>query len=206
MRKPWAVLVVTLGLNLGLLTGGCSGDDAPVAAPSAQPTSLAQLRSAEMRVVRVAFCDLVPKASVHAALVAAPVRARSWRSGDRLRDAGGEIGHEFGCAWYGPHGRVARAWVFARPVTRAFATTLVRRADEDPGCRAALGRGFGNPALVQTCTRAGSPLRIRRAGLFGESWLSCELSGHGKQAALRARADTWCVSIANALNAGPGGS
>jgi hypothetical protein len=197
MRNLWGVLA----LAVCLLAGGCGGDPKPTP-PKKEPTSISQLRSSEMRVVRVAFCDLVPKAAVRAALAAAPTRARSWRNGDRVSEAGGEIGHEFGCAWYGPHGRVARAWVFARPVTAAFARTLVRRAGQDHGCTAASTSRFGKPALVQTCVRAGSARRVRRAGLFGASWLSCETSGPGPARALRTRADAWCVSVATALDAG----
>src|SRR5690349_6550467 len=114
MSRARFIAVVALCLSVS----ACGGDPNP-APKKAQPTSISQLRSGEMRVVRVAFCDLVPKAAVKAALAASPARARSWRNGDRLREAGGEIVHESGCAWYGPHGRVARAWVFARLVTAA---------------------------------------------------------------------------------------
>jgi hypothetical protein len=186
---------------LCLLAAGCSDGDGPSADPSPPPTSIAQLRSSSMQVVRVAFCDLVPKKAVRAALGAAPVRARSWRNGDRVRDAGGDIGQEFGCAWSGPRARVARAWVFARPVTPAYARTLVRSAAHHRGCRTGTGSGFGKPSVVQTCVRAGRTRRIRHAGLFGSTWLSCEISGYGDRAALRKRADAWCVSVANALNA-----
>jgi hypothetical protein len=198
MRTLWPVLAAALGVALA----GCSGHDTPTPAPSAQPTSIGQLDSSTMRVVRVAFCDLIPQTAIHAALEAEPDRARSWHNGDRLSDAAGEIGHEFGCAWFGPQGRVARAWVFARPVTRGFARTVIRSAEADPGCHAALTPGFGDPALAQTCVRKGHSVRIRRAGLFGDTWLTCEVSGHGKPAALHLRTDAWCVSVATALNAG----
>jgi len=201
MPKPWTVAVSVIFLAVS----GCGGaDPKPVTGPSAQPTPIARLDSASLHVVRVAFCDLVPKQAVRRALLATPTRARSWRNGDPLPDAGGQLGHEFGCRWNGPHGRVARAWVFARPVSPAFARGLVRRAAKDPGCRTGAGPGFGTPSVVQTCTPAGGTRRIRHAGLFDDTWLSCEVSGHGKPADLRRRADAWCVSVANALNAGLG--
>src|SRR5690242_17694102 len=198
MPKPWPALSMVLLLAVA----GCGGGDQPTPAPSAAPTRIAQLDTAQMRVVRVAFCDLVPKKAVRTALAAAATRTRSWRNGDPVPDAGGELGHEFGCAWSGPHGTAARAWVLARPVAPAFAQSLLRAADRDPGCHARSTAGFGTPALVQTCQRAGTPRRIRHAGLFGDSWLTCEVSAHGPISALRTRADAWCASVANALNAG----
>lgn len=206
MRTLRSVLAVALCTVLAAGLAACSGGDDPQAGPRAAPTAISQLDGARMRVVRVAFCDLVPKKAVRAALAATPTRARSWRAGAPVREAGGEIGQEFGCAWFGPHARVARAWVFARAVNPAFARSLVRRAGQERGCRAGSGPGFGTPSLVQTCLRDDSPRRIRHAGLFGSSWLSCEISGHGPAAALRARADAWCVSVATALNAGQASS
>jgi hypothetical protein len=185
-----------------LLASGCGGDPKPVARPSTGPTPIARLDSAGMHVVRVAFCDLVPKTAVRRALAATSVRTVSWRNGDPLPDAGKQVGHEFGCRWTGPRARVARAWVFARPVSPAYARVLVRNAGREHGCTTGAGPGFGKPAVVQTCLRAGSLRRIRHAGLFGATWLTCEVSGHGSKVDLRRRADAWCVSVANALNAG----
>jgi len=200
MRMLWPALP----LALCLLVGGCGGDAAPASTPSTTPTSIAGLDSATMRVVRVAFCDLVPKTAVHAALAATPMLARSWRSGDAVRDAGGQLGHEFGCAWFGRRSVAARAWVFARPVDPRYAATLVRRAGQDRGCRASASTVFGTPSVVQTCLRADRTRRVRRAGLFGNTWLTCEVSGHLATTAVRARTDAWCVRVANALNVGPG--
>ena len=188
---------------LCLLVTSCSGDDQPSADPSsARPTPITRLDSASMKVVRVAFCDLVPKAAVRRALAAAPTGSTSWRNGDPLKDAGGEVGHEFGCAWRGSRGQAARAWVFARPVSPAFARTLVRLAATERGCRSGAGPGFGDPALVQDCVRPGGTRRVRHAGLFGDTWLSCEVSGRSAKPALLRRADAWCVSVASALDAG----
>src|ERR1700740_1557762 len=143
MPKLWPVPWSVLCLALCLAVGGCGGGDRPAPAPSAQPTRIVQLDTGQMRVVRVAFCDLVPRTPVRAALAAAPARTRSWRNGDPLPDAGGELGHEFGCAWFGPHAAVARAWVFARPISPAFARSLVHRAGSEAGCTARSTPGFG---------------------------------------------------------------
>jgi len=187
---------------LCLAVAGCGGHDTPATkAPSARPTSLAQLNPSTMRVVRVAFCDLVPQVAVAKALVAKPTKLSTWRDGGRVPGTAG-VGHEFGCAWSGPHARTARAWVFARPVTAVFARTVIRSAEEDAGCRVATARGFGSPSVVQTCVRTGTAPRVRRAGLFGGTWLTCEVSGHDRLARLQARATAWCVSVASALDAG----
>ena len=201
MPKPWTLAVSVIFV----VVSGCGGGDPkPAATASAKPTPIGRLDSSALHVVRVAFCDLVPKQAVRRALLGTPTKARSWRNGDPVPDAGREVGHEFGCQWSGPHGRVARAWVFARPVSPAFARLLIRRAAKDPGCRTGAGPGFGEPSLVQTCARTGSTRRIRHAGLFDDTWLTCEVSGHGKPADLRRRTDAWCVSVANALNSGLG--
>ncbi|MFL6021865.1 MAG: hypothetical protein ACJ72O_00855 [Marmoricola sp.] len=202
MRTVRTALLGAFTLALCLTATGCGGGGHPKPPRAAEPTSLAQLHPDRMRVVRVAFCDLVPRRAVRAALAAAPTRTSSWHNGDPVAAAGGELGHEFGCSWSGPHGRLARAWVFARPVSPAFARTLVRAADRDPGCTARAGTRFGHPSLVQSCVRSGAPRRTRLAGLFGDTWLSCEVAGHGPATALRQRADAWCVSVADALDAG----
>ncbi|RNL78680.1 hypothetical protein [Nocardioides marmorisolisilvae] len=197
LLRPTALL----GLILALVLTGCGGDQTPAAKPTTTPTSIARLDAGSMRVVRVAFCDLVPRTAVRSALGAGPTLSRSWRNGDRLREAGRQIGHEFGCAWFGPHRRAARAWVFAQPVRPTFATGLVRRAGQEHGCRGTASRLFGTPSVVQTCRVAPGVQRIRRAGLFGDTWLTCEVTGP-VSTSLRARTDRWCVSVASALNAG----
>jgi hypothetical protein len=109
------------------------------------------------------------------------------------------VAHELGCAWTGPGGTHARAWVFGRPVADAFASTLVRQAGRQTGCTSDPAPTFGTPALLQTCTLAGGVQRVRRAGLFGDTWLTCELIG-AASAESRARLDTWCASVVAALD------
>ncbi|MFL6156988.1 MAG: hypothetical protein ACJ72D_12885, partial [Marmoricola sp.] len=171
-----ALLVALLGAGLA----GCGGDDGPATAPSPAPTSIAGLDSAAMRVVRVPFCDLVPAASIRTAVGGTPATATTWGNGDPVPGtAKADAAHELGCSWTGPSGTTARAWVFARPVTAAFAGTLVRAAGRERGCRAVAGPTFGTPTLTQTCVRAGGIRRVRHAGLFGDTWLTCEVFGRG---------------------------
>ena len=63
------------------------------------------------------------------------------------------------------------------------------------------GPAYGKPTVTQVCRRAGGEQRVRHAGLFGQTWLSCEVAAPSAEAAgIRDRADAWCVQVANALN------
>ena len=63
------------------------------------------------------------------------------------------------------------------------------------------GPAYGNPTSTQLCRRTDGELRARHAGLFGQTWLTCELTvTDGDLAGLRARADSWCVAVVNTLN------
>jgi len=197
--------VITLGATV---LAGCGGNDVPAAAPSASATPISELQSSQMTVVRVEFCDLVDRAAIRRALAGAATSASSWTNGDPVPGAGsGDIGHEVGCAWKGPKGRTARAWVFARPVSPSFARSLVAAAADATGCRVVAGPAFGKPTVAQICTLTGSganggTTRVRYAGLFTDTWLTCEVTGPlGERAQAKARAGTWCVSVATTLDA-----
>lgn len=186
---------------------GCGGEDAPATTPTTSTTPISELRTAEMTVVRVEFCDLVDKAAIRRAL-AGPIRSSSsWKNGDPVPGAGADdIGHEVGCAWSGAGGRAARAWVFARPVSASYAKSLVRAAADQPRCRKASGPAFGKPTLTQACTFPdkkikGGRTRFRHAGLFGDTWLTCEVTGPAaKKNDVRSRAGSWCVAVATTLD------
>ena len=187
-----------------LVAGGCSsGDPEPSGAPS--PTPIADLDTASVELPRIAFCSLVPEADVAAALGGPARDGTSWGNGDELdlvspgaaAGAGSatEVVQEVGCAW--TRGEVtARAWVFARPVTPALARGVVRQAGRERGCRTPQGPGFGSPSLLQVCEADGQR-RVRHAGLFGQTWLTCELAGPevGDE-----RAEQWCVTLVNSLD------
>jgi hypothetical protein len=146
----------------------------------------------------------VSDAAVEDALGGKPESDDSWGNGDPVPGPAGdsgEVGHELGCSWSGPSGATARAWVFARPVTPDFAARLVREPGQLQGCTAEQAPTFGTPALLQTCTLPDGVQRVRRAGLFGDTWLTCELSA-APSPALAKRTDQWCAAAVAALDAG----
>lgn len=194
---------VALALGAALASGwlaGCSEDDA--AAPTATRTPIGELDTARMKVVRVEFCDLVGKHAIRQALAGGATSASSWKNGDRVPGSKpGDIGHEVGCGWKGKDGRSARAWVFARPVNASFAATLVKAAGEQPGCRVAKGASFGKPSLTQLCAVPKELTRVRYAGLFGDTWLTCEVTGpRPTRDDVKKRAGAWCVNVATTLD------
>jgi hypothetical protein len=169
---------------------------------------LTRLDLATVQVARAQFCDRVAADEVRRALGAEPDADQTWGNGDPVpsRDAAaaaasssGDVGHELGCAWTTTGGAAARAWVFARPVTAGLARTLVAQAAHQQGCTSSQESVFGSPALLQTCTQAGGVERVRRAGLFGDSWVTCELSGPPSTHP-RARLDAWCAATVAALD------
>jgi hypothetical protein len=186
-----------------LVATGCSKDEATAPAPT--PTPLASLDTASMQVPRIEFCKLVPDSAVKDALDGKPDSAASYSNGDEVQvpDVGKEVVHETGCSWSTDAGAVARAWVFARPVDAAFARTAVASSRKTPGCRVARGPSYGDPSMTQTCRQPGGSTRVRHAGLFGQTWLTCEVTDPaGGVPAVRPRADSWCVEVLNALNTG----
>ena len=198
-----AVLGVAALLVASLLAG-CSGSDDPTPRPTGAPTPISKLDPAAVRVLRAEFCDRVPASAVKAALGGKAEGDEKWGNGDPVPGAGsGEVGHEVGCAWTAAGGAVARAWVFVRPVTAELAGSLVQQAGKQPGCTAEPTGEFGAPAVLQTCALADGAQRIRRAGLFADSWLTCELGGQTAPDQ-RARLDRWCAAVvaADAVPAG----
>jgi hypothetical protein len=186
---------------LCLLLAGCSGDNK--AAPKPSPTPIANLNSVAMKVPRIEFCPLVPHSAISDALGGKPGSQSTYGNGDEeeLPGVGKDVVHEIGCSWTGKDGTTARAWVFARPITAAFAHTVIASDNVSPGCRTVPGPAYGQPATTQLCRLPSGEQRVRHSGLFGQTWLSCELAATGlDQAVLRTRTDRWCVEVANSLN------
>lgn len=192
-----ARLLVATGTVLALVTG-CSGGAEEADEPA--PTSVADLDSPALRIARVTFCDAIPDAAVTEALGAEPTSTRDWADGDPAPGTASDLANELGCAWSAPPSSTARAWVFARPVAEDFARALVGKQLRAPGCRGQADAGFGSPSVLQTCPQPGQSRRVRYAGLFAGTWLSCEVTGHEPAADLRARADAWCAAVATALD------
>ena len=211
--RPLAGLVMGAAGVLGpVLLAGCASSAPPRAAPSAAPTPIADLRTQTMRLPRIDFCSLVPTRAVGDALGGRAQARQTWGNGDRLALPGVEdTVAETGCAWSRSPTTgtttattTARAWVFARPVEQADAAAVVARAGAVRGCRVPAGPAYGAPTVTQVCSSPAAGLtageqRVRHAGLFGTTWLTCEVQGPAS-GTLRSRADAWCVEVANALD------
>jgi hypothetical protein len=192
------VLLLTGCTGLGGGDAGAGPDEAPAAT---QPTSLASYDARGVTVVRGPFCQRVSPTGVEHALGEPPRRSRGWANGDRVRlpDGTRDRVQEFGCSWTGPGGAVARAWVFATPITRERARGLARDAG-GPGCRARTGVGFGQVSVSTRCTERGRTTATYR-GLFGDAWLTCELTADAPAEAVVQRTGEWCVAVLEATRA-----
>ncbi|MCW2755289.1 MAG: hypothetical protein JWQ32_2700 [Marmoricola sp.] len=198
-RLPVPALVLAAALALG----GCHGSPRPAAVGTPR-TSVAYsaIVASRMHVVRVRFCDLVQAREVRRATGGSRAAAISWGNGAPIPVvAGADVGHELGCSWTGPTGVVARAWVFARPVTGAFAASIVAAAAHQRSCTGRPNTIFGKPAMTQVCSGPSRSVRIRQAGLFGDTWLSCEIQASRQSVpVLLRRTDDWCAAVASALD------
>ena len=198
-RRPFLIVSAAL-LALGVMTG-CSEDEQ--AAPDPAPTPIASLNTVEMELPRIEFCQLVSDSAVEDAVGGKPASDSSYGNGEELEVAGvgKDVVHEIGCSWTGESGDTAQAWVFARPVNPEFARSVIASGKETKGCRTVAGPPYGKPAETQVCRLADGKQRVRHAGLFGQTWLTCDLAAtEVDEADLRDRADTWCSEVANALN------
>ncbi|MCW2794489.1 MAG: hypothetical protein JWO76_3587 [Nocardioides sp.] len=206
-RAQLAALPVVLTLGLGGLAG-CQGDPPhePATVPSASSTPLASVDTNALTVPRADFCGLVAPAQAREALGAEVASSTSYANGDPARLAPGvrDVAHEFGCTWTAADGAVARAWVFAPPVTRARANAL-RRDELRPGCTRAKGPAYGAPSVATRCSGHGREgTELGYFGLFGDAWLSCTLTlpPGADWRGQPERADRWCAAVLLAAAAG----
>lgn len=186
---------VVVLLALAMLATACSGSGDDADPPEAPPSSLAELEpGAELP--RLEFCELLPDDAVSDALGEEPADSLTWAPGDEVD---GRAVQETGCEWSGTT-TTARAWVLARAVDQATAERAVAEAGERRGCRAVAEADFGSPAVRQRCPVPDEPgqLRLRRAGLFGDTWLTCELTG--PRAEVVERSEAWCARVVDALD------
>jgi len=198
-----AAVVLAVVVAMSVVITGCASDEPAKSAPTAAPTPITGLNSAAMQVPRIEFCASVPEQAVTDALGGKPDSKVAYGNGDKenVDGSGDDVLHEIGCSWRTHEGATARAWVFARPVDATFARRVVASNKDAAGCRVVSGPAYGRPTVTQVCRRAGGEQRVRHAGLFGQTWLSCEVSSpSGETAGIRGRADAWCVQVANALN------
>lgn len=177
---------------------GCSANSPKTEPSTVAPTPLSRLNTAEMKLARVDFCHLVPTGAVRDA-VGSQARRTTWGNGS-VAQLGPvkDVSHEFGCSWTGGDG-AASAWIFAMPVD----AQLARQAQQDArvkGCTVTRST-FGDPSFTQSCTGSPAGARVRYAGLFGSTWLTCQDQSSTLPATtLDQRARAWCVEIANAVN------
>ncbi|SDR71370.1 hypothetical protein SAMN04488570_0122 [Nocardioides scoriae] len=204
-------LRVPLGAVLaGLLLGGCSSSGGPVATATPSPTPMSRLETNALELPRIDFCSLVPDDAVADALGNASgaderPRSAAYGNGDQLAlaDIGRDRVQELGCSW-SAGGTAARAWLFARPADAALARRVRAEAAERTGCRV-VDAPFGRAAFRQSCDATQDRQRVRYAGLFDQTWLTCEVAGPrdvgaaGQQASTRRRAEQWCVRVASSL-------
>jgi len=190
------VTAVGVGVGIYLQSPGDDGSPAPSTGADEVASTLADVDTTTMVVRRQGFCDHVDNDEVTAALGGAATGASSYGDGDRT-DLGEitDVAQEYGCAWTGPKGASAHAWVFAPPVTHAWARRMTGRTPE--GCQEQHGPAYGSPSTAYTCTSK-QQTTVSLRGLFGDAWLSCDLTGARREpaAAVRERASRWCLATA----------
>ncbi len=188
-----------------LLIGGCAkGPAAPTGPKSVAPTPITRLNADALVLARVDFCTLVPAGAIQDAVGGSgSVTKKTWRNGDRAEVGNGvsDVVHEFGCSW-SRGGDAASAWIFARSVSPAYAGKVLAKTSHRQGCTASTGPHFGTPSQRQVCRLADGSHRVRDSGLFGDTWLTCQVSGPAGEtsASIGKRADAWCVQVANATS------
>lgn len=216
-RRRLAVL-----LAAAALVTGCTADtDSPEPpaesgerAPSVEPSD-ADLDLSAYPVPRADLCPALDEDAVARALGSPVADTAHYRNGEEfeVRPGQRDVSHEYGCVFEAADGTVARTWVFARPVTVAEARTLIRRTRRGRDCAFPKSIGFGDPGVTSVCERRSTgdddrpALRARLQGLFGDTWLSCEIEeptgpredtgGVGSDAGedVVQRADRWCTDV-----------
>lgn len=207
VRLLLTALVVTVLAAVAVAVFEPLDDDPP---PDRQEpfatTPLEGFQTTTLTVPRAGFCDSVDPRQVEAALGTEPVEVQSYDDGEvvTLADGVDDVAHEFGCLWQASDQSTARAWVFAPPVDAERAKRLVREAGREQDCETSTTPPFGSPSVGVVCSsEAGG--RASYQGLFGDAWLTCELSMgpdalEASTAGLLARTGAWCVGIAQAAS------
>lgn len=201
LRRIAAASVVAL---VSLVVVNACQEDGPTtsgATPEEPSTPLESFSTEGIVVRRDAFCAGIGPDAVSEALGTTHYRGRSYNNGDPARLAGRvrDVAHEFDCTWRAKDGTVARAWVFAPPVTRPQSREL-KKAALRPGCAAADGPDYGRPSVATLC---GTPRTVEQGyfGLFGDAWLSCTLSARKPEPQdLTERTSRWCVAVVKAAS------
>lgn len=181
----------------------------PTATPRPSPTPLDSVDVSRLPVARRPLCTRIEDRDVQAALEGPVESTDHYGSGQRVTIAPGlrDVSHEFNCTYRGAAGATARVWLFAEPVTPKVARGIVRDARTAPSCRrTAGGPTFGTPSVTTVCTPAkGKRSTVALRGLFGDAWLSCQLTpvAGGTLADTVHRTEQWCVRVVTRVGARP---
>ena len=169
------------------------------------PTPLSEVDVSDRRIPRSTFCASLKQDDIVAALGGPVTRTAHYESGDRVTLAPGltDVAHEYNCGYSAATGATARAWVFAAPVNMTTAQRLLREAPGQNGCIVvADGPRFGTPSAASVCRTGKEPATVvTLRGLFGSSWLTCELTvpRAADEAGPVRRAERWCVQVATSM-------
>ncbi|MEI7057568.1 hypothetical protein WBG06_17225 [Nocardioides sp. CCNWLW239] len=194
-----AVVLTAIAVGVGVLT---LKDDEPETPEVKGDLSTADTTT--MHVRRGAFCERVPTEDATEALGGAATEKKAYNDGDQTVISSGvtDVAQEYGCIWTGPEDSAtsARAWVFAPPVTLDWATQMTKSVPK--GCKAASSPAYGKPSVALTCVDAKKQPTVILRGLFGDAWLSCQLTGKAGEAAatVQKRASRWCLVTATAAS------
>ena len=210
---PLALLLTAAAVYVGLRAAGPDQTGEPTSRPTSIATPLASLDLSGLPVARRSPCSRIDRGDVERALRGPVVETGHYDSGDRTSLTSGlrDVSHEFDCTYRADTGAEARVWVFAEPVTRGVARGIVRDARGTRGCRPVTGGPvYGAPTLSTSCRVATPPGRaVTLRGLFGDAWLSCQVSTPSPATAgdprreTERRAQRWCVSVATSVGARP---
>ena len=183
---------------LFLALAGCAGEPAPepsTVEPTAESTPLADYDTADLTLVPGDFCALVDEDATAEALGGEATAEKAWQPGTRLPGSK-DVSNEFGCSWTA--GTVtASAWVFAASITAQRAGDVVTEAVGGRCERLATAPSLGETSVAQRCRGAGL---TGIAGLIGDAWVGCEISGlHKPDVDEIAVVGEWCVGVIEAL-------
>lgn len=197
-----AVTVTVVGIGVG------STADSPLAREQVREqvdrppdVPLDETRLETINATRTPFCDDIPEDAV-ATAVGGPATESAYGNGERTALEPGlvDVSHEFGCVF--THGQtVARVWVFASPVTRIEAQSMVREARAGEGCGRSGPLEFGSPGAVLDCYE-GDLRTLRAVGRIGDAWVHCELTAPLTDPDPRfiLRGQNWCVAATYAMD------
>ncbi|MFT4082726.1 MAG: hypothetical protein QM638_09080 [Nocardioides sp.] len=188
-----ALVLTAAGVGLGVVLHSST----PKKSATPTPEDLAEVDTSTLVVQRANFCSGVSDDAVSTALGGVATDATSYDDGDKVRLSAEvkDIVQEYGCTWSGPRKTEAKAWVFAPPVTRGWATSLAKNVPD--GCEQLTGPAYGDPSVTYQCTTR-KRVTVSLRGLFGDAWLSCDLTGtRGEEVdRVAARARQFCLAAA----------